>query len=157
MSVSRKGIRHELDCEDRASVASRHPLAPTVRTSHRRYGLGDAMRFIATDGTESRECGNQSLADSWADLGERRTERTWRVGKRPESLPEAMRIILEEAKDPYAKSYADSMDLAQKEHGAAGAKVQCAFIRANLQHWKGETARQVKLYLQKVELGEVRV
>jgi hypothetical protein len=54
---------------------------------------------------------------------------------------DACRTVLREAKDPYAKSYAQAgLTLAS----ADAIKTQCLYIMSNLATWRGDEARKTK-------------
>ena len=113
------------------------------------------MKYVATDGTDAVTFDSQAKADAYAGGAERFGNRTWRVGRRPETIQEALAILEAECPDPYAKHYAKAMSLAYAEYGDDGIRYQIVHVLANVQSWRGETARQTKQYLTDLaETGE---
>lgn len=57
------------------------------------------------------------------------------------TFEQALDVALEEVKDPYAQSYLRSVHLRAVPQQA----IQLEYALSNMQHYRGDTARQVKL------------
>jgi hypothetical protein len=69
------------------------------------------------------------------------------------TFDEAIKAVLEESNNPYAKTYARALPQARMEAqqmgmGADyGERLQIPYILSNLQYWRGDRAREVKAAL----------
>lgn len=58
--------------------------------------------------------------------------------------------ILDQCKNEYARTYAMAIPQSYVEGGLHGVKVQLLYVQSNLQYWRGEKAKEVKVALKKV-------
>ena len=62
-------------------------------------------------------------------------------------LNEAVKAVLDECPNQYAKSYASGMVEARLMYGKAGEKSQILYILENIKGWRGERAKEVRKIL----------
>jgi hypothetical protein len=66
-------------------------------------------------------------------------------------VTEALRIAKEESNDGYAVTYINAVPAAFKEYGIEGYRVQLLYVLANLERWRGTTARKVRATIARTE------
>ena len=64
-------------------------------------------------------------------------------------LIEALETAFNNTKDLNARAYINAIQLAEKEGGEEGIKVQILYILNNLQYWRGQLARETKKTLKR--------
>lgn len=60
------------------------------------------------------------------------------------TLDEAVKAVLNDCPNQYAKSYAAGMVEARAMYGKAGEKSQILYILENIKGWRGEKAKEVR-------------
>lgn len=60
------------------------------------------------------------------------------------NIDTAIAIAKQECKDPYAQTYLRAIPKSIELFGTEGFVTQILYAKANMQTWRGETARQVK-------------
>lgn len=63
------------------------------------------------------------------------------------TFSEAIAAVINESNRPYAITYAKAVGEAHALYGDEGVRYQIPYILSNLQHWRGERAREVKAAL----------